>query len=410
MMPDNPLVGGVALRRPAIQSPNFVQSPLTGWAINADGSAYFANLTLSGTFNGTDYLINSSGAFFYNGTPANGNLIVSIASAAGSDSFGNSYPKGLNVTTGTISGTTFNGTDFILNTAGLFLYSSTPAAGNLIGSWASASGSDGFGNTYPAGLQVGNSTDSAQALLTRGAGGGAAEIQFPVPSLSLSNTPNLGGGIVSGTYADMLLSGPALSTASHEDWVQFVLYSNDSGSNAARCEFRYIDTSGTPHVMGSFNGTNWVFGGSGTVTLGASASFVWTESSTSLGLPSGGGPFVSGESFHAISLASGTTGLLSGGNGMRVKLLPWNAVWLDIEFSYTGTGGTTFNFGSLPSASYYPNVARHFPLETNGNLSATTPGVPRVAMPTSGAVQVIVPAMSTSTTYTIGGSIMYPTN
>jgi hypothetical protein len=48
----------------------------------------------SPTITGTDYIINSSGAFFYSGTPALGNLIASITQAAGTDAFGNAYYTG----------------------------------------------------------------------------------------------------------------------------------------------------------------------------------------------------------------------------------------------------------------------------------------------------------------------------
>ena len=77
MMPGDPVVGSTVLRRPAIQSPNFVTT-VSGWTINADGSAEFNNLTIRGTFNGTDFIINASGAFFYSGTPALGNLSASL--------------------------------------------------------------------------------------------------------------------------------------------------------------------------------------------------------------------------------------------------------------------------------------------------------------------------------------------
>jgi hypothetical protein len=50
MQPDNPIVGGTVLRRPAIQSPNFV-SGVSGWTINADGSAEFTNLKIDGGSN-----------------------------------------------------------------------------------------------------------------------------------------------------------------------------------------------------------------------------------------------------------------------------------------------------------------------------------------------------------------------
>jgi hypothetical protein len=60
-------VGGITLIRPAIQSPNF-ESGSEGWQINQDGSAQFNNLEIRGTFNGTDFIINSSGIFFYSTT------------------------------------------------------------------------------------------------------------------------------------------------------------------------------------------------------------------------------------------------------------------------------------------------------------------------------------------------------
>jgi hypothetical protein len=92
-MPNNPIVGSTVLRRPAIQSPNFVTGT-SGWTINSDGSAEFNNLTIRGTFQGTDYILNSSGLFIYTPTEAAGNLAESSAPAAGVDSFGNNYVPG----------------------------------------------------------------------------------------------------------------------------------------------------------------------------------------------------------------------------------------------------------------------------------------------------------------------------
>lgn len=47
MQPGDPVVGGVALRRAAIQSPNYVHG-VSGWAINQDGSAEFNSVELIG--------------------------------------------------------------------------------------------------------------------------------------------------------------------------------------------------------------------------------------------------------------------------------------------------------------------------------------------------------------------------
>jgi hypothetical protein len=78
----------------ALQSPNFVHGE-TGWQIAKSGSAEFNDLEIRGTFSGTDYILNESGLFFYNGSPASGNLIGSWASSAGADAYGNSYDEGI---------------------------------------------------------------------------------------------------------------------------------------------------------------------------------------------------------------------------------------------------------------------------------------------------------------------------
>lgn len=92
----NPIVAGLELLIQAIQSPNFITG-VSGWRIAKDGSAEFNNLVIRGTFFGADFIVNSSGIFFYNGTPAAGNLLISLASSAGTDSFGNVYPQGLDI-------------------------------------------------------------------------------------------------------------------------------------------------------------------------------------------------------------------------------------------------------------------------------------------------------------------------
>jgi hypothetical protein len=102
-----------------------------------------------------------SGVFIYSPSPGAGNLIGSWAGSAGTDPYGNAYPKGLSVTVGTISGSaitasSFSGTDFIISPTGMLFYSGTPAAGNLITAIAPTAGSDQFGNTYPAGVGIGN--------------------------------------------------------------------------------------------------------------------------------------------------------------------------------------------------------------------------------------------------------------
>lgn len=81
-------MGNLAI--PSVQSPNFVTN-VSGWQVDQNGNAQFNNLTLRGTFFGTDFIINSAGMFLYSGTPALGNLVESHSPIAGVDQFGNAY-------------------------------------------------------------------------------------------------------------------------------------------------------------------------------------------------------------------------------------------------------------------------------------------------------------------------------
>jgi len=81
---------------PAIQSPNFIHS-VSGWNIAKDGSAEFNNLVIRGSFMGNDFILNSSGLFIYSGTPALGNLIMSVVSVSGTDPEGNTTQQILTI-------------------------------------------------------------------------------------------------------------------------------------------------------------------------------------------------------------------------------------------------------------------------------------------------------------------------
>ena len=62
----NPVVqkGSGSLLIAVIQSPDFVTG-VSGWAIFQDGSAEFNNMTVRGVFNGTNFVMDSDGIFFY---------------------------------------------------------------------------------------------------------------------------------------------------------------------------------------------------------------------------------------------------------------------------------------------------------------------------------------------------------
>lgn len=100
--------GDGALRIAALQSPNFDLAAETGWAIMRNGDAWFFNLTAAGAVTSTTVVVRGAGdgVFVYEGTPGPGTLILSIAPAAGTDPYGNSYAgPGLSVSYGGFANT-----------------------------------------------------------------------------------------------------------------------------------------------------------------------------------------------------------------------------------------------------------------------------------------------------------------
>lgn len=85
-----------ALIRAAIHSPNYVAG-VSGWSINKDGSAEFNNLTIRGTFMGTNFVLNQNGLFMYDPTETLGNLVVSITAKAVTGPLGETVPPGITI-------------------------------------------------------------------------------------------------------------------------------------------------------------------------------------------------------------------------------------------------------------------------------------------------------------------------
>src|SRR6266487_2253735 len=136
------------------------------------------------------YIVGSKdGIFVYAGQPANGNLIISIASAAGTDQFGNAYPAGLSVTQGVISGAVFSGSSLALNPGPLLLYGNPATvqvllagAGpwpvppglnsvDLVECWGPGGGGGQNGNAGDGGAGAGEYASEANVAVT---GGGTA--------------------------------------------------------------------------------------------------------------------------------------------------------------------------------------------------------------------------------------------
>ena len=103
------------------------------------------------------------GVFVYSGTPALGNSPVAWLSSGGRDPFGNVLPSA----SGIAGSGTFEAGNTVTTTAGTFYYSPTIEAGNLILSNAAIAGTDSLGNHYVQGTAF-YSSGSATALQNAG--------------------------------------------------------------------------------------------------------------------------------------------------------------------------------------------------------------------------------------------------
>lgn len=218
-MPGDPVVGSTVLRRPAIQSPNYSVGS-AGWTINSDGSAEFNNLTIRGVFDGTDFEVNASGAFFYSGTPALGNLIVSLAPASGTDAHGNAYQSGLAVYT-VIAGTTYaiqlgqatvNGSP----TPGLFLdnQGASPPNQPPVYSFGNADSSGTGAVMYSGKALAGSTASSIEAADSTLAGVAGGEVLITAGAVVITGTlsVNGSGNTASAGLTDGTINGSSTTT------------------------------------------------------------------------------------------------------------------------------------------------------------------------------------------------------
>jgi hypothetical protein len=196
------LAGAGTLIRTMIQSPNYVPG-VSGWTINKDGSAEFNNLTVRGTFAGTDFVINSAGIFFYSGVPALGNLILALTNTAGTDSFGNVYIQGITI-----------------------------------------------GNA--SGIQV----------LLKIVSGVQAAMQFPTnnanENVASNITANAIGGVTPTGFLQFVISGPKTNVTGAQDWTQILFNSANYGNTSdASMDFNYIGSGGGVHNYANMDGSGF---------------------------------------------------------------------------------------------------------------------------------------------------------
>lgn len=194
---------------------------------------------------------------------------------------------------GVVNGTIITGATFVATgTSGEILcYSGTPTTGNLIMSFAAAAGTDSFGNSYIRGLSVGVATSSSpqvQLIPSAGGPGSPAVVQFTLsPQSFFNNQPNI-QALSPSNMGILEINGPSLSQTGFRDWVQDV-YNSWGGTTPAHRQTNYIDTNGNviPYVdigcfgthFGACSQLSGVHPGTGTGNVNTAVQETWQSMS-----------------------------------------------------------------------------------------------------------------------------------
>lgn len=238
------LTGSGNLIRVTEQSDNFLTGT-SGWQITRSGNAEFNQITIRGG------VVENGAYLLYSGTPAHGNLVLSLSAAAGTDSFGNTYVAGL----GMYGATGQTIAQLLPSAQSLVLYSADGSS--LIGMVAQSSATElefGVGTGFSGGALiaskvgvVGNLAGSVSLDSPANASGGNAA------SISLiSDTPTGGpNSQIELTATTTLITGTAKAlqpgSGSVESWhnvsggVGFASTEwTDAGSPYPQCSYKLL--------------------------------------------------------------------------------------------------------------------------------------------------------------------------
>jgi len=147
--------------------------------------------------------------------------------------------NGSTITGTTINGGTFNGTNYVENSHGMFIYTGTPAAGNLYMSVANTAGNDaawtsGAGNNYTSGIAVYGTSGARAGMDTFNSGSDTYSYYTPGGQTHMVLPPQIAGGVGNaGTTTEFtgldMYSG---SNASGHDSEILLFTGNNDGSTS----------------------------------------------------------------------------------------------------------------------------------------------------------------------------------
>lgn len=319
-----------------ILSPNYVAG-VSGWEIRKDGSVEFNNGTFRGTISG-------------------GTLIISQGSGATFEQFKIDGSTGITTWSKYQSPTVVirqilaNGTDLIYNDPG----NGNPQ-GKLSSSFASAGGTDGFGNTYNQGIWAYASSGSSMGMLPVG---GQAQLNM---------TPQ---GAVHTTQDTIMFSGVNNPGAANESLFLTMSSGKENGERDAGWVLTSepADASASESALLSLGGQDAMFIDRNNVSIFSSNPLK-----------------VFSESWHNMTLLNGWT--VGSGGFAQYTLKPDNTVMIRLANLIPGTIADGTSIWTAP-AGYQATSVMSLPLEVQYSVAPSYGSIPRLIVRTTGDLQV----------------------
>ncbi len=235
---------------------------------------------------------------------------------------------------------------------GIFIYGGAPGSGNLIGSWAAAAGTDAFGNSYPAGINV---------------------FQGQLTGVSLNSGTINAGTILAAALTNCSFTGGTLSNTQIS---QSTYIMNSSGgviyAYATTTTTDTFNTAGSPTFTSTVTGTAsvscWGSGaGGGGGGAGGGESGGAGEWSNEPAYP------LVNDYVYTMSIPAGGTGGQTGSGGSNGSQCVFDTQQLSGPSVIAGGGEALYNYQGGPGGNISTNT-NHFPGGNGSNGDLGTGG------------------------------------
>ena len=313
----------------------------------------------------------AGGVFVYNGTPGLGNPPIAWMTSGTTDPYGNPLPY--DSTLGIASTATFSAGDTLITPNGIFTYSGTPSASDLVASLTGSATTDPFSTDAQAGITAYGSSGAYAQMSPESSlsgqewpsvyllPGGQAHInQAPVVTSYLQSA-----GAANEVCGILLQSGSEDNSAPNGGVAGIILYSGAANNSTTPSMELYLENT---EILGL------------TLTeITAGAPVFATEPGAGTGTP---------EPWHAMAVVNGWTTPVSGNVACKYRLLASPPNTVEIIGTMGSSAATSSAFFQLPTA-YKPASQQQFwcsptqnptvyyfgQCDTTGTLRIETPSV-----------------------------------